>query len=129
MGQFTYFLLLFAVSRASFGAGEASYLNANAWDAQKITAGVISADPKTLPTTVEKAEWVRARLAAIALARLQAKEDEALKLFEGCGQTCEKHGRGAEWKAVKAWGCQKKRDTDVCLLKTKAQKPLLKNHW
>lgn len=119
------FLLFFVLSPASLAAGEATYLNANAWEAQKITAGIIAADPGQLGTEAEKIEWARARLAAISLARLQAREEEALKLFLGCGKVCEKYGKESEWKAVKAWGCQKKRDTSVCLLKTKAQKPLL----
>jgi hypothetical protein len=125
MPYFACFLLLFTLSGPAFAAGEASYLNANAWDAQKITSGIIAADPKALPTDYEKVEWVKARLAAISLARLQAKEDEAMKLFEDCGQTCEKYGSESEWKAVKDWGCQKKRDTKMCLFKTKAQKPPL----
>ncbi|MGZ3693285.1 MAG: hypothetical protein ACXWQO_03705 [Bdellovibrionota bacterium] len=116
------YFLLFLLQTGS-GFSETTYLNANAWDAQRITAGIISVEPKFLPTKEEKVEWAKARLAAISLARLQAKEDEALKLFEECGETCEKYGDSAEWNAVKAWGCQKKRDTDMCLSKTKAQKP------
>lgn len=96
-------------------ADEASYLNVNAWEAQKITAGIIAAEPQFLATPAEKIEWARARLAAISLARLQAKEEEALKLFGGCVKVCGEYGNEAEWKAAKAWGCQKKRHTDVCL--------------
>lgn len=118
-----FFPLVLAVPAPLFAAGEATYLNASAWDAQKITGGIIAADPAHLPTTAERIEWVNARLAAIALARLQGKESDALTLFDGCGSYCEKFGNGEEWKAVKAWGCAKKRDTSVCPGKTKAQKP------
>jgi hypothetical protein len=114
MARFALFSLLFLSFRPGFAAEERTYLNEQAWDAQRITAGIIATDPQTLSES-EKSEWVRARLAAIPLARLQSKEDEALRLFAGCGVYCGKYGREAEWKAVKAWGCQKKRDIRLCL--------------
>lgn len=82
-----------------------------------------SRDPKSL-SDVELAEWANARITWIALKRLQGREAEALEIFSGCAGYCEKHGPEAEWRAQKAWGCQKKREANPCLSsKTKAQKP------
>jgi hypothetical protein len=55
----------------------------------------------------ELVEWTKARLAWIALNRLEGREDEALKLFSGCGKTCAHYAPDKEWKALQAWGCSK----------------------
>ena len=118
-----FFPLLFGLFHPVFGGEAGTYLNTNAWEAQKITAGIIAVDPARLSTEAERIEWVNARLAAIALARLQGKEGEALKLFAGCGSVCGKYAEQAEWSGITAWGCAKNRDAGPCLQKTKAQKP------
>lgn len=86
-----------------------AYLNVNAWEAQKTTAEIIAVDPAHLTTAAEKIDWARARLAAIALARLQGKEADALKLYAGCAKVCEKYGEAAEWKGVRNWAEAKKK--------------------
>ena len=120
------------------GLGQANddlnYLNTSSFAARKNLEKILSANPDELPTDAERIGWARARLAAISLARLQGRELDARKLFVGCGEWCEKYGPEAEWKAVKAWGCEKKREAELipCLSpsrasslleKTKAQKP------
>lgn len=115
----------------ALAGGDSTYLNVNSWEAKKEITKILTADPALLPTDAERIEWVKARLAAISLARLETREAEALKLFLECGKWCGKYGPEQEWASVKAWGCQKKREADICLslssssVKTKAQKPPL----
>jgi hypothetical protein len=125
------FLLFAAISIPAVAADDHSYLNTGSFEAKKNLSRILAANPLHLPTDAERAEWAKARLAAISLARLQAREADAIQLFEGCGTWCGKYGPEAEWRAVKAWGCQKKREAKPCLplssssVKTKAQKPPL----
>jgi len=70
-------------------------------------------DPAALGEA-EKIEWVRARFAWVGLLRLQGKGDEALRVFDGCGLTCENWGPAAEWAALKKWGCARNKDAAPC---------------
>ena len=103
------FCLIWVAIAAAAGHEEPTYLNVNAWEAQKTTAEIIAVDPAHLTTAAEKIDWARARLAAIALDRLQGKEAEALQLYAGCAKICEKYGEAAEWKGVKGWAEAKKK--------------------
>jgi hypothetical protein len=74
----------------------------------------------------EQVEWVRARMAWIALERLQGQEEKALKIFAGCGGYCERHSPEKEWKALRTWACAKSPKAAPCgakAQKAKAQKP------
>lgn len=62
----------------------------------------------------ELVEWVRGRFAWIALLRLEGREKEAAEVFAGCAAYCARHGRSAEWKALKEWGCRKKKTAEPC---------------
>ena len=107
------------------------YVNNLSVEAGQAMAKIAGRDPSGIQSEAELVEWARARLAWISLRRLQGREKEALSIFEGCGQVCEKYGSEKEWAAARAWGCQKKREAKPCLpsssnpsdKKTKAQKP------
>jgi len=112
-------------STAVFSASSTPvYVNNLSIQAASAMEKIASRDPKKLQSELELREWARARLAWIALKRLQGRDTEAIVIFEGCGEFCQKHGPEKEWLAQKEWGCQKKREANPCLsLKTKAQKP------
>lgn len=117
-------LLFMAFSLPALAAENAVYVNSLSTQAAKAMEEQASKDPKSLTSETELSEWAKARLAWIALKRLQGREKEALVIFEGCGEFCQKFGSEKEWEAHRAWGCQKKREANPCLsLKTKAQKP------
>lgn len=106
------------------------YVNNLSVEAGQAMEKIAGRDPSGIQSEAELVEWARARLAWISLRRLQGREKEALTIFEGCGQVCEKYGSEKEWAAARAWGCQKKREAKPCLStsnpsdkKTKAQKP------
>jgi hypothetical protein len=99
------------------------YVNKLSLQAAVVMEKIASRSPKELGSEVELAEWARARLAWIALRRLEGREKEALRIFLGCGEVCGKYGPEKEWQAEKAWGCPKKREAVPCLSKTKARKP------
>lgn len=106
------------------------YVNNLSVEAGQAMAKIAGRDPDRIKSEAELVEWARARLAWISLRRLQGREKEALEIFEGCGQVCEKYGSEREWAAARAWGCPKKREAKPCLSpsnpsdkKTKAQKP------
>lgn len=106
------------------------YVNNLSVEAGQAMAKIAGRDPTGIKSEAELVEWARARLAWISLRRLQGREKEALEIFEGCAQVCEKYGSEKEWAAARAWGCQKKREAKSCLppsnpsdKKTKAQKP------
>ncbi len=100
-------------------------MNTLSLEAAKAMERLSQQNPKKL-SEAEKIEWARARLAWIALKRLQGQEGEALQIFQGCQGFCEKYGPEKEWKSVRAWGCAKKREAIPCLsgsTKAKTQKP------
>jgi len=107
------------------------YVNNLSVEAGQAMEKIAGRDPSGIKSEAELVEWARARLAWISLRRLQGREKEALSIFEGCGQVCEKYGSETECAAARAWGCQKKREAKPCLSpssnpsdkKTKAQKP------
>lgn len=77
-----------------------------------------------LTSDAERMEWARARLAWIALTRLQGQEAEALKIFSGCGDICGRFGPEKEWASTRSWGCGRQPGALPCApKKTKAQKP------
>jgi hypothetical protein len=78
-------------------------------------------DPAKLSES-ELVEWTKARLAWIALSRLEGREDEALRLFAGCGKFCVAYAPDQEWAALKAWGCARKKNASPCRKKDKSQK-------
>jgi hypothetical protein len=90
-----------------------SYTDRNSVQAARHLEAWASRQPEKLSET-ERGEWVRARFAWIALLRLEGKVPEALAAFEGCGTYCAKHGPSEEWKALKAWGCGKKKNAKPC---------------
>lgn len=111
------FLLLFlagAFAKAEAPVSSSPYVNTLSVEAERGLSRVAGKDPKKLESDADRAEWARARLAWISLARLQGREKDALKLFEECEKVCEKFGPAEEWKAVKAWGCAKKKGAHPC---------------
>jgi len=90
-----------------------SYTDTNSVQALRFLQAAAGKNPKHL-TDPELAEWVRARFALIALLRLEGKNAEAIEAFENCGKLCAKHGPSGEWKALKVWGCLKKKNADPC---------------
>lgn len=124
------FLAIFLVGGLAFAQEPPIYVNNLSLEASQAMAKIAGRDPNGIKSEAELVEWARARLAWISLRRLQGQEKEALAIFEGCGQVCERYGSEREWAAARAWGCQKKREAKVCLppsnpsdIKTKAQKP------
>lgn len=103
------FLALIFVGGLASAQEPPIYVNNLSVEAGQAMAKIASRDPSGIKSEAELVEWARARLAWIALRRLQGQEKEALAIFEGCGQTCEKYGSEKEWSAARAWGCQKKR--------------------
>ena len=105
-------------------------MNKQSLEASQAMDKVAKRDPHSLESEADLVDWARARIAWIALRRLQGRESEALTIFEGCEEICKKYGPEKEWRAAKTWGCQKKREAKPCLSssshkKTKAQKPSL----
>lgn len=70
-------------------------------------------DPAKL-SDAEAVEWVRSRFAWIALLRLEGKDKEALGVFEGCRSYCGRWGPGAEWSAIRKWGCGRRPKSGPC---------------
>lgn len=103
-------LFAFLFLSAAFAAEEPapSYTDTNSVQALRTLEKITERSTKGLPDA-ELVEWVKARFARIALLRLEGRADEALAVFAGCAKVCEKHGSSEEWKALKAWGCGKKK--------------------
>jgi hypothetical protein len=104
-------LLLFTV--LALAAPDQPYVNTTSVQADQKMQRIASKDPSKLPEP-EKIEWVRARLAWIALRRLEGREAEAVRLFEGCGRYCGKYGPEKEWEKVRDWGCRKNKKALPC---------------
>ena len=105
------------LSSPAFGAEAAKpapYLDQLSVEATRALHARAGRDPGTLRGDEEKKDWAAARLAWIALARLQAKEAEALTVFRGCEKLCEKYGNASEWKATKGWACAKDPKASAC---------------
>ena len=121
------FFLLFGAN--AYGQELPVFVNKLSLEAGQVMEKIAGRDPDKLQGEAELVDWARARLAWISLKRLQGREMEALNIFAGCLQFCEKYGLEKEWAATKAWGCQKKREAKPCLSsfssskKSKAQKP------
>jgi hypothetical protein len=127
------FLLLIHFSALAGNAAPA-YVNTNNVDARRQLEEISAKDPGTLPEP-ERLKWAKARLAWIALDRLEGREEEALKLFRDCFETCGTYAPAGEFRALLAWGCPRAADARPCMVKqsadgsakkTKAQKPLPK---
>jgi hypothetical protein len=110
--------LLWLCIAAIADSGPVSYTNVPSERALHIFQKMGSRDPKILSES-EKVEWVRSRLAWIALLRLQGKENDALEAFTGCDSWCGKLAPSLEWGALKRWGCARKPDSGPCNEKTK----------
>lgn len=120
--------MLFFLVAALAIAGEESpslYIETNAVQAARALQEISSKDFDSLSNEGERLEWVRARIAWIALERLRGREEEALRIFEGCRGHCSAFAPDREWKALKAWAYGKKKEATPCLFNTKAQKPPL----
>lgn len=108
-------------------AANKSYTDVNSIEAERAMKGIVSVPYTALTTEADQVEWVKARIAWIALERLRGREAKALEIFEGCENFCEKHAADKEWSSLKAWGCSKKKEAKICLpnstISTKAQKP------
>lgn len=120
-------LLIFLLGPLGLAQEPPVYVNNLSAEAQRAMEKISTRDPKAL-SEAELVEWARARLAWVALLRLQGREKDALQVFGGCAEFCEKFGPEREWAAAKSWGCPKKREAKPCLSsssnkKTKAQKP------
>ena len=96
---------------SSESSAHVSVLSVEALRAMEKIAGK---DPATLHDPAALSEWARARLAWVSLARLQGREEEALRVFARCEQVCREHGPEAEWKTARAWACAKRRDLEPC---------------
>lgn len=120
-------MLLLLLSYLAFAGDESPslYIETNAVQAARVMKGICSKDFGSLKGEGERLEWVRARLAWIALERLQGRDEEALRIFEGCGGHCAGYAPEKEWSALKEWACGKKKEAKPCLSNTKAQKPSL----
>lgn len=115
---------------ASLAATPNSYTEVNSVESERVIQSITKRSFSSLSTEAEQVEWVRARMAGIALARLRGQESQALDYFIGCETYCQRHAPEKEWATVKAWGCTKKKEAKICLPKstskttnTKAQKP------
>lgn len=107
-------LLTLLLTFAAFGQESAlPYTDTNSVQALRNLKQIAGKSPKKLPEP-ELVEWVRARFAWIALLRLEGKVQDALKVFEGCESYCAKHGPSEEWKALRDWGCGKKKAAPPC---------------
>ena len=93
--------------------GIVTYTDTNSIHAQKVLEKLASRDPALLKDA-ERAEWARARLAWVALLRLEGKEEEASKVLEGCAQACRKWGPEKEWLAAKDWACRRSPQLKIC---------------
>jgi hypothetical protein len=124
------FPLLFLLLRGAVpaGAGELPrYVNNLSFPAEQAMEKIASRKPKEIHSEAEWVDWARARLAWVALRRLQGRERDALRVFAGCGSYCEKYGPEKEWEAEKRWGCPKKREAVPCLSSTKTNKTKAQN--
>ncbi len=99
------------------------YIEGNVVQAARVLEGICSKDFNDLAGEAEQVEWVKARLAWIALERLRGRDEEALRICSACDLYCERHAPEREWAALRAWACGKKKEANPCLKKTKAQKP------
>ena len=90
-----------------------SYTGTNSVQAKRVLEKLCARDASAL-SEAEGVEWVRGRFAWVALLRLEGKEDEALKVFEGCGSYCAKWGPSGEWAALRKWGCGKRKNAIPC---------------
>lgn len=105
-------------------AAPPAYVNTFSLDAANVMRKIAGRPVEELKTDAERMEWARARLAWIALARLQGQEAEALKIFSDCGDICGRFGPEKEWDATRSWGCGRQPGALPCApKKTKAQKP------
>lgn len=114
-----YLAAIFLAFGACALAEEPTYLNAFSVDAMAAAQKIASRPVAQLKTDTEKLDWARARLAWIALLRLQGREEDALRVFSGCAKLCQKHGPEQEWAAVRAWGCGQKKEALPCASKAK----------
>lgn len=107
------FLLFFAGIGLASAETPLPYTDTNSVQALRNLEKISAKDPKKC-SEAEGAEWARARFAWIALLRLEGKEKQALNVFSGCGKFCEKWGPEKEWPALKAWGCARIKDKEIC---------------
>lgn len=91
-----------------------TYVNVLSVEALRAMEKIAGKDPATLHDPADLGEWARARLAWVSLARLQGREEEALRVFARCEQVCREHGPAAEWSTARAWACAKKKDLEPC---------------
>lgn len=102
-------LLLFAASARADAPAKQLFsdpgVDARSIEAERTLARIAGAEISSLKTKEEKEKWAGARLAWIALSRLQGRDEEAMKIFAGCEKLCRDFGSKAEWKAAVAWSC------------------------
>jgi hypothetical protein len=118
-------ILLAGAATAEKASPDASpYVNARSVEAERVLRRIAGEEPASLKNDEERTKWASARLAWISLARLQGRDEEALKIFGGCAELCGKHGPAGEWKAARAWGCARKPELAFCAdrKETKAKK-------
>ena len=112
-----FLLFWLGVADPAQGAGPdspPSYTDVSSAEALRTLEKLCARDPAALRDD-EGVEWAKARFAMVALLRLQGKDKEAMDAFAGCGSYCRKWGSSAEWKALRKWGCAKKKDAIPCL--------------
>lgn len=93
---------------------EKTYTDVNMIEARRNLEKVIASPFTSQYTEAEKVEWVKARLALIALERLQGNEAKALKIFDDCGNYCAKFAAASEWDALKRWACSRNSSAKPC---------------
>lgn len=101
------------------------FVNAPSVEAERALKRMAGAESSTLKTDAERERWAKARLAWISLTRLQSRDEEAMRLFAGCADLCEKFGPKEEWEGAKAWACSVRPAQPACAkpaLKVKAKK-------
>ena len=96
---------------------QTSYTDVNMIEARRNLEKVIASDYSAQYTEAEKVEWVKARLALIALERLQGNEAKALKVFDDCREYCGKFAASGEWGSLKKWACSKNPNAKPCAKK------------
>ncbi len=90
------------------------YTDINSVQALRNLEKITGRNPKGMAES-ELSAWVRARMARIALLRLEGRVEEALSVFGECGRYCEMHGPTEEWRALKSWGCGKRAKAAPCV--------------
>lgn len=121
MGKFGALLLSLSLIACANQPGTAApppepgaYVNVLSVEAVRAMEKIAGKDPASLHEAAELGEWARARLAWVSLARLQGREEEALRIFAGCRQVCREHGPAAEWTTARTWACAKRKDLEPC---------------